>query len=227
MVSPSNVATPEDPWRAIEGDRTYTLGPTHELNDISIARLLLLEVPSLQVACPQLDRRLPNVHPTAGSVGGVDSPSSPGNVMSPYFSPVDDTAVIIGDVVRKAGQKNISRCYVRAGPRATTFFDPRTVRAAIVTCGGLCPGLNNVIRSLVETLHYSYGVESVTGVQHGFWGFWTPDAAPPGMPVNPNMPTKEPPLLTPASVADIHNYGGTILGSDRGGNDVDVILRFW
>ena len=50
-----------------------------------------------------------------------------------------------------------------AGPRAKLFFDPKQTRAGIVTCGGLCPGLNNVIRSLFLELHYGYGIAEVLG----------------------------------------------------------------
>lgn len=189
------------------------------------------------------------------------------------------------------------------------------VKAAVVTCGGLCPGLNNVIREVVDTLYYCYGVDTIVGVQNGYWGAYSRDGgggtgrayneverwfvlrsrrpvyaclAPVALPADPagfhtpdadtapvrspNAPTHEPPLLTPgachsrwiggfvderaaceasdvaplsrsrfsprplpsrhfflpraASVAKVHNYGGTVLGSDRGGHDVDVILRF-
>ncbi len=61
-------------------------------------------------------------------------------------------------------------------------------------------------------------------MQYGYWGFHTPDAHPDNRTVN--CPDEEPPLLTPASVEGIQNYGGTVLGSDRGGNDTDVIVRF-
>jgi 6-phosphofructokinase 1 len=40
------------------------------------------------------------------------------------------------------------------GPRRKIFFDPSKTRAAIVTCGGLCPGLNDVIAGLVRYLTY-------------------------------------------------------------------------
>ena len=57
-----------------------------------------------------------------------------------------------------------------AGPRAKLFFDPKQTRAGIVTCGGLCPGLNNVIRSLFHELHYGYGVAEVLGFCGGYTG---------------------------------------------------------
>jgi len=94
-----------------------------------------------------------------------------------------------------------------AGPRARIFFDPKETRAGIVTCGGLCPGLNNVIRSLFLELHYGYGVAEVTGFRGGYRGL-DPDCR------------LEPIILTPEFVGDIHLKGGTILGSSRGPVDV-------
>ncbi|MDA3940968.1 MAG: ATP-dependent 6-phosphofructokinase [Spirochaetia bacterium] len=93
-----------------------------------------------------------------------------------------------------------------AGPRKNIFFNPHHVHAAIVTCGGLCPGLNNVIRALVRCLWYSYDVRRITGIQNGYRGF---------LPDN-NFPTIE---MTPSLVDDIQMKGGTILGSSRGGGD--------
>lgn len=93
-----------------------------------------------------------------------------------------------------------------AGPRENIFFNPAHVHAAIVTCGGLCPGLNNVIRAIVRCLWYSYDVRRITGIQNGYRGFLT----------DSNFPTIE---MTPSLVDDIQMKGGTILGSSRGGGD--------
>lgn len=57
-----------------------------------------------------------------------------------------------------------------AGPRAKLFFNPKRTRAGIVTCGGLCPGLNDVIRSLFLELHHAYGVKEVLGFRGGYQG---------------------------------------------------------
>ncbi len=97
--------------------------------------------------------------------------------------------------------------FEQAGPRAKIFFDPRETRAGIVTCGGLCPGLNNVIRSLFLELHYGYGVAEVTGFRGGYSG------------LDP-VCRMEPITLTPEIVGDIHLKGGTILGSSRGPVDI-------
>ncbi|HSI14844.1 MAG TPA: ATP-dependent 6-phosphofructokinase [Chthoniobacter sp.] len=90
-----------------------------------------------------------------------------------------------------------------AGPRAKLFFDARQARAGIVTCGGLCPGLNNVIRSLFLELHYGYGVPEVLGFRGGYSG------------LDPAC-DMEPVKITPSFVNGIHQTGGTILGSSRG-----------
>ena len=90
-----------------------------------------------------------------------------------------------------------------AGPRAKLFFDAKRTRAGVVTCGGLCPGLNNVIRSLFLELHYGYGVGEVLGFRGGYSGL---DPEHGGEPVQ----------ITPQFVDGIHQQGGTILSSSRG-----------
>jgi 6-phosphofructokinase 1 len=94
-----------------------------------------------------------------------------------------------------------------AGPRAKLFFDPAQTRAGIVTCGGLCPGLNNVIRSLFLELHYGYGVRNVLGFRGGYGG------------LDPASP-REPVEITAQVVDCIHQQGGTVLGSSRGPVDI-------
>jgi 6-phosphofructokinase 1 len=107
------------------------------------------------------------------------------------------------------------RQFELAGPRERIFFDPKQTRAGIVTCGGLCPGLNNVIRSLFLELHYGYGVASVLGFRGGYSGL-DPESA------------EEPVTLTPEFVEGIHRKGGTVLESSRGpvhiGKAVDNLI---
>lgn len=94
-----------------------------------------------------------------------------------------------------------------AGPRAKLFFDSKKTRAGIVTCGGLCPGLNNVIRSLFLELHYGYGVHEVLGFRGGYSG------------LDPQCGV-EPVKFTSEFVDGIHQKGGTILASSRGPVDM-------
>ncbi len=101
--------------------------------------------------------------------------------------------------------------FEKAGPREFLYFEPAKTKVAIVTCGGLCPGLNDVIRSLVMTLWHRYDVQRILGIQYGFAGF---------IPGN-NYPYIE---LNPEVVSQIHLYGGTFLGSSRGQQDIGVIV---
>jgi len=91
-----------------------------------------------------------------------------------------------------------------AGPREHIYFTPAHVHAGIVSCGGLCPGLNDVIRSIVRCLWYRYGVKRISGIRYGYLGF-LPEH---GYSVR---------QLDPTVVDDIHKLGGTFLGSARGG----------
>jgi 6-phosphofructokinase 1 len=104
-------------------------------------------------------------------------------------------------------------CFERAGPREHIFFDPQQSKAAIVTCGGLSPGINNVIRSLSLQLYYHYNVREILGIRYGYQGFNPAKALPPI-------------VLTPDVVANIHRRGGTILGTSRGPEDPAVIVNF-
>jgi 6-phosphofructokinase 1 len=133
-----------------------------------------------------------------------------------YNKLITDHECIIGDIVRKPNStKTYTISYMRAGPRKLLHFDPQNVNAAIVTCGGLCPGLNNVIREITNTLHQIYGIGgTVYGIQGGFRGFHDPSIH------------LQPILLTPALVENIHHEGGTVLGSSRGGFDLEKILDF-
>jgi 6-phosphofructokinase 1 len=90
-----------------------------------------------------------------------------------------------------------------AGARHSIFFEPSKVTAGIVTCGGLCPGLNDVIRSIVMTLSYGYGAKRILGFRYGYAGLAR----------EPREPAVE---LGPADVRDIHHDGGSLLGSSRG-----------
>jgi 6-phosphofructokinase 1 len=93
--------------------------------------------------------------------------------------------------------------FEKAGPRQKIYFEPAKTRAAIVTCGGICPGLNNVIRSVFLELHHNYGIDEVLGLRYGYAGL--------------NAATAKEPLVFDSDYVDrIHEHGGTVLGSSRG-----------
>jgi 6-phosphofructokinase 1 len=101
--------------------------------------------------------------------------------------------------------------FERAGPRRRIFFDPKKLNCGIVTCGGLCPGLNDVIRTITLSLIWQYGVRNVFGFRYGYAGL---SASAP----------KPPLLLTPDLVEGIHLNGGDILSSSRGPQDINTMI---
>ena len=101
--------------------------------------------------------------------------------------------------------------FERAGPLPRIFHDPAWTRVGIVTAGGLCPGLNNVIKGLVEILAYDYGVKNIYGIRFGYAG------------LNPDF-GYQPIMLNPDNVDTIHELGGTVLGSSRGQQPTDIIV---
>jgi 6-phosphofructokinase 1 len=103
--------------------------------------------------------------------------------------------------------------FEEAGPQEWIYFEPATTTAAVVTCGGLSPGLNNVIRAIYSELKHNYGVRRVLGIRHGYQGL--------------NPAVGEPPVeLTGEYVEEIHKLGGTILGTSRGPQAPGVVVDF-
>lgn len=102
-------------------------------------------------------------------------------------------------------------CFEMAGPRQKIYFDPSKLKCGIVTCGGICPGLNDVIRAIVLSLFHHYRVQTVFGFRYGYAGL---------SPRHRHVPLE----LTLEKVADIHQRGGTILGSSRGPQDVSEMV---
>ncbi len=100
-----------------------------------------------------------------------------------------------------------------SGARERIYFHPAHTICAVVTCGGLCPGLNDVIRGLVLTLNYSYGVRTIYGIPYGYEGF---------IPRYGHTPLN----LTPDFVSDLNQDGGSILGSSRGPQPKGEIVDF-
>ncbi len=138
----------------------------------------------------------------------------PGRFASPIQICVDDDVRFPVAVEDRPGLENYGGVmFEKAGPRRELFFDPSATKAAIVTCGGLCPGLNNVIRSAYLQLFHGYGVKQVYGIRYGYAGL---------DPAN----GYEPLALNQNTVSDIHEHGGTILGSSRGPVDPRVAVDY-
>lgn len=135
----------------------------------------------------------------------------------------EGTGVFISDSERVTIDVNLDRMkgkilagkevpsFEMAGPREKIYFDPSKIRCALVTCGGLCPGLNDIIRSIVFGLYYGYGVTNVYGIRYGLQGF-IPEYGHDILPLNPS------------EVSDILGRGGSILGSSRGPQSIDEIV---
>ncbi len=134
--------------------------------------------------------------------------------------PGDDIGDFVDDQMRltyeprfKQDEKLRELSFELAGARREIFFAPQDTTAAIVTCGGLCPGINNVIRSLVTELLLNYGIKRVLGIRYGYHGL--------------NPAVGRPPLeLTGELVEDIHHKGGTILGTSRGHQEPQVTVDY-
>ena len=98
-----------------------------------------------------------------------------------------------------------------AGPREKIYFDPSKVKCAISTCGGLCPGLNDIIRAVVLELFHNYNAKNIYGIKHGLEGF-IPEYGHEVIDLNPQ------------SVSGVQDTGGTILGSSRGSQDISLVV---
>ncbi|KAL9146894.1 hypothetical protein ABFS82_13G139600 [Erythranthe guttata] len=136
---------------------------------------------------------------------------------NPFFHPVSEFYITPSDVILRHILHDLSDipspgphpAYHRAGPRKWVYFDPAVVRAAIVTCGGLCPGMNTVIRELVVGLWELYGVREIFGIRAGYRGFYS----------------GQPEALNPKIVHGWHKMGGTVLETSRGGFHLDKIVN--
>jgi len=140
--------------------------------------------------------------------GGMPAPAFASPLPGPF---VTDEERTLASPVLDAGGTPEALSFERAGPRARVAFDPRTAKAAIVTCGGLCPGINNVVRSLALQLLLGYGVREVIGFRFGLAGMVRSG--------------REPIVLSPDGVRNIHRLGGSVLGTSRGLQDTAEIVR--
>ncbi|CAN8267061.1 unnamed protein product [Cochlearia groenlandica] len=133
---------------------------------------------------------------------------------NPFFRPshgfyITPSDVVLSQVIYDLSADSQPRvAYHRAGPRRNIVYEPSSVKAAIVTCGGLCPGMNTVIRELVAGLWELYGVRKIYGIPAGYRGFYSMEAVE----------------LNPKLVRDWHKKGGTVLATSRGGFDLCKIV---
>ncbi len=134
----------------------------------------------------------------------------------PNYNFVDDSCRVLYDVSENyfidcVKNNRAPITFELAGPRSKIYFDPKKLKCAIVTCGGLCPGLNDVIRGIVMALYHMYGVRNIFGIRYGYEGF---------------IPRCGHDMieLSPAQVDGIHDIGGTILGSSRGHQEIGEIV---
>ena len=127
----------------------------------------------------------------------------------------EDKRVLLDDTITGAQpiplDPRVQRSFELAGPREKLFFDPPKTTAAIVTCGGLCPGLNDITRGIVMELYSRYGATRIHGIRYGYEGL---------VPRYGHVPL----TLRPESVSTIHTFGGTILGSSRGPQNVGEMV---
>jgi 6-phosphofructokinase 1 len=118
----------------------------------------------------------------------------------------DGERILLDDTVHASAEAPLPEEWVsveKAGPRRKTFFDPSRTTCAVVTCGGLCPGINDVIRGIVMHSHYGYGVRRILGLRYGYEA------------LNSRFGHR-PVELTPERVAKIQHLGGSVLGTSRG-----------
>eukprot|EP00240_Pyramimonas_obovata_P015425 CAMPEP_0118923010 /NCGR_PEP_ID=MMETSP1169-20130426/1706_1 /TAXON_ID=36882 /ORGANISM="Pyramimonas obovata, Strain CCMP722" /LENGTH=282 /DNA_ID=CAMNT_0006863943 /DNA_START=263 /DNA_END=1108 /DNA_ORIENTATION=- len=121
---------------------------------------------------------------------------------------VDPDDVVLRNVILNINKPLNGDLYLRAGPRQEIVFHKDEVVAAVVTCGGLCPGLNTVIREVVASLERNYGVTQIYGVKNGYRGFYSENMVE----------------LSMKLCEDIQHHGGTMLGTSRGGADIGKIV---
>lgn len=153
--------------------------------------------------------------PTLGPLK-VPSPIRRGEKGEIKQSFINDTDKVVMDVdldhiTETIRKKKKLPAFELAGPREKLYFDPSKLRCGLVTCGGLCPGLNDIIRAIVLELFYGYGVRNICGFKYGLQGF---------------IPKYMHDIidLKPDIVANIHEMGGSILGSSRGPQPIEEIV---
>lgn len=133
-----------------------------------------------------------------------------GSVEAPFKA--DEDRILFSHKTDSGTIEDEAASFEEAGPREKIFFDPAKTTVGIVTCGGLCPGLNDIIRGIVNQCHLQYGITRTYGFRYGYEGLVQRYG---------HMPL----LLKPASIAQAHHFGGTMLGSSRGHQDIGQMVE--
>jgi 6-phosphofructokinase 1 len=152
-----------------------------------------------------LDTRIPSLgpgqfHSPLHRIGGVEAPFK-----------TDQCRILFHSHALEDDRPVAQPSFEEAGPRESLFFDPARTTVGIVTCGGLCPGLNDIIRGLVNHCHSRYGISRIYGFRYGYEGLIQRFG-------------HTPLILRPASVEQAHHFGGTMLGSSRGQQDIGEMV---
>ena len=213
-TAPEALDTPSQP----PGVPTASQDAVDEANRVqrtpSIMRCIALITTAAALSAPNI--RVAEVPKLADRIEVTTTPSPIGHTEAIHFVPsgdifVDDDALIASQVTATRSRmiSEDATFFHRAGPRREVVFEKGEARACIVTCGGVCPGLNTVVRELYLCLAKQYGVQTVYGVQNGYSGFknWSRDAVE----------------MDSRFVYEIQRKGGTVLRSSRGGHDTGRI----
>lgn len=148
--------------------------------------------------------------PTLGPCLFTSPLARPGAISAPFKNDAVDR-ILYHSHLLEDGRDVSTPSYEEAGPREKIFFEPARTTVGIVTCGGLCPGLNDIIRGLVNRCHLQYGVSRTYGFRYGYEGLV-------------QRYGHTPLLLRPSSVEQAHHFGGTMLGSSRGQQDIGEMV---
>ena len=171
-----------------------------------------IPTPEPEIAVSPEDLNIPNLGPRKFPAPGWQRDFAPEG--GGWHS--DGDRIVLNDhmdSVRAAMQSDVDPPSIElAGPRGETYFNPADTCCAIVTCGGLCPGINDVIRAIVKQAYFAYGVRRILGIQYGYEGL-DPACGHPAL------------ELTPELVMNIPYFGGSFLGTSRGQRDTKVMVN--
>eukprot|EP00186_Timspurckia_oligopyrenoides_P004198 CAMPEP_0182445384 /NCGR_PEP_ID=MMETSP1172-20130603/3525_1 /TAXON_ID=708627 /ORGANISM="Timspurckia oligopyrenoides, Strain CCMP3278" /LENGTH=502 /DNA_ID=CAMNT_0024641149 /DNA_START=56 /DNA_END=1561 /DNA_ORIENTATION=- len=171
-----------------------------------VARGEFVQVPSGPYCEIGREVKVPHISDYLDDLPTFPNPARGREEVNKHF--VDDTDFVFHQCVVNAKKPRDMTMYLRAGAREEVYFQPDEVRAAIVSCGGICPGINTVIREIVACLWSEYGVRCIFGIPNGYRGFYSGNWR----------------QLDPDTVSSIHKLGGSVLGSSRGGHDTMKIM---